>query len=475
MKGTIRTTLLALAVVAYAAPAYATSNINFGGYFRDGFAGNSKGGGQTCFKLPTNDFKLRLGNECDNYGEWEINGVIVKEDDGAEFSAGVMFAYDQDTAQHVNNGSGNGASGVSYPDFGIANQFFRAKFPQWNGITFWGGKEYYLRENIDMLDFFFLNYSDTGIGFTDLDTGYGKLAFSIFSYKPTKDVVPNTSGADIAGYRPAVRLYGLPLGGFGNLTIDANMVFISRNTDVLPKKSNESDSGFWFTLEHVYSGFLGLSSNDLVFQWANGPNANMGNVQGTGSAASFTTATSATTTTDPLDKNNQQLRILDQLLLAPNAQFQIMVGGIYQRKTWGNPGASNITSDQYTIFTRPYYWFSDYFLIQGDLGYSANTYSNSPYYNSANGSQNANLTKFTIAPTLAPKVGNGQNGFWMRPQFRVFYTYGSWSKGANAQNPPTGASIGQALSSGVNFGSPGSPATSGSTFGFQVEGWFDEM
>ncbi|HET6413907.1 MAG TPA: carbohydrate porin [Anaeromyxobacter sp.] len=458
MKGTIKAALLALAVVAYAAPAYAVPGVDFFGYFRDGFAGNSKGGGMTCFKTPTMDYKLRLGNECDNYGEWGLEGVLVKEDDGAVFTAGLMFNYDQDTAQ---------PTGTATP-FGIQQNYFKAKFPQWNGITFWGGKQYYERENIDMIDFFYLNTSDTGIGFENLDTGFGKLSFSVFSYKPVKGTPAANTGADIAGFRPDLRLQGLPLGGFGTLMIDVNVVSVSRNSTVLgPLPSDDTTTGWWFTLEHNYSGFLGNSSNTLTFQWANAINSGMGNISGLAGGTGFTTSLGGGATTDPLNKNNQQLRVLDWLMIAPNAQFQVGIGGMYQSKTWGNPGASNITSQQYGLFARPYYWFSDYFLIQGDIGYTANTYSNSPVYTSAASAQDANLTKFCIAPTLAPKVGNGQNGFWMRPQFRLFYTYGSWSSGANHQNPPTGGS------SPVNFASSaGGTATSGSTFGAQVEGWF---
>jgi len=260
-------------------------------------------------------------------------------------------------------------------------------------------------------------------------------------------------------------LQGLPLGGFGTLTVDANVIFVSRNTTALGSRpSNESDSGWWFTLEWFSPTFLGLSANTLTFQWANAVNSGMGNITGV-DYTGFTTPL-AEGSSDPLDKNNQQLRVLDWLMIAPNAQFQVGVGGMYQSKTWGNPGASNVTSQQYGLFASPMYWFADYFKIQGDIGYTANTYSNSPVYTSAAGSQNANLTKFTIVPTLAPKVGDGQNGFFVRPEFRIFYTYGSWSGGANKQNPPTGAST------LTNFGSATSPATSGSTFGAQVEGWF---
>ncbi|HET6436963.1 MAG TPA: carbohydrate porin, partial [Anaeromyxobacter sp.] len=92
MKATFRAAVIALATVAFAAPAGAA---DLAGYFRDGWAVNTHGGGMTCFQTPGMDFKLRLGNECDNYGEWLITQSIYKDKAGVEVTAGVMFNYDQ--------------------------------------------------------------------------------------------------------------------------------------------------------------------------------------------------------------------------------------------------------------------------------------------------------------------------------------------------------------------------------------------
>ena len=79
MKAMKRATWLALALLAYAAPA---SAVDFFGYVRDGAMGNSKGGGQACFKTPGQYYKLRLGNECDNYGEWGWQQTVYKDKNG---------------------------------------------------------------------------------------------------------------------------------------------------------------------------------------------------------------------------------------------------------------------------------------------------------------------------------------------------------------------------------------------------------
>ena len=207
MKASIRAAwVIAVALLAYAVPA---SAVDFGGYFRDSWGVNSKGGGQACYKVVGGDYKLRLGNECDNYGEWGLSQNLYKGKDGVEMSVGVMVDYDQ--LNGFPTGSGN-------PGFQVQQNWVKMKFPQLNGATFWAGKQYYERENIDMIDFFYLNMSDTGIGFEDMDTGFGKLSFSIFGvnmarhlrrpgqhrrHHPPRDPPPGHPGLD--GRHPRVR------------------------------------------------------------------------------------------------------------------------------------------------------------------------------------------------------------------------------------------------------------------------------
>jgi maltoporin len=420
------------ALLAYAAPAAA---VDFFGYFRDGFTVNSKGGGATCFKTPGMDYKLRLGNECDSYGEWGLQQTIYKDHSGVEVTAGVQFNYDQDVATPVGTGV----------NMGIVQNYFKMMFPQLGGARIWGGKQYYRRENIDMIDFFYLNTSDTGIGIEDVDLGgFGKLAFSVFG---AKGATPNR-----VYIRPDLRVYGIPVNPGGTLTIDVNVTSIQRNTDADPKGANDASAGFWGTVEHTQSGILG-GWNKLVFQYATANAANMG-----GATPSFTLpgTLDPNATVDVINKNNMQYRVLDQLLLQPTKQFQILVGGMYQHKVYGLADGTKEKADFYGVFTRPVYYFTDYFKVQGDLGYTANKFDHV---------DRMNLIKGTIAPTLSPAVGDG-GGFFVRPEFRLFVTFASWNKASNIFDTtdfPNGAST------QVNFGSG---KTSGVTYGAQVEGWF---
>ena len=268
MKASIRAAwVIAVALLAYAVPA---SAVDFGGYFRDSWGVNSKGGGQACYKVVGGDYKLRLGNECDNYGEWGLSQNLYKGKDGVEMSVGVMVDYDQ--LNGFPTGSGN-------PGFQVQQNWVKMKFPQLNGATFWAGKQYYERENIDMIDFFYLNMSDTGIGFEDMDTGFGKLSFSIFGV----NMGPTSGGqGSIAGLiRPEIRLQGIPVWTDGTLEFDANVGFISRNTNDtfttagVPKPPNEASSSVFVTGEWHQNNIIG-GNNTFLVQYANGALSGMG-------------------------------------------------------------------------------------------------------------------------------------------------------------------------------------------------------
>jgi maltoporin len=433
--------LFIAAALAYSAPAAA---VDLFGYFRDGFTVNSKGGGATCFKTPGMDYKLRLGNECDNYGEWGLQQSIYKDKNGVEVTAGVMFDYDQPVATPT-------GTGVTV---GIQQNYFKMKMPQWGGAQVWGGKQYYRRENIDMIDFFYLNTSDTGIGVEDVDLGFGKLAVSVFG----------AAGSQVAHgmvfIRPDVRVYGIPVNPGGTLEVDLNVTTISRNTDLeaggVAKGDNDASAGFWVTVEHVQKGILG-GMNTLALQYATANAANMGGATPGFTLNSGTGATDkAQQASDAINKNNWQFRALDQLLLQPSAQIQVLVGGVYQMKQWGTTGVpgdtTKIKATQYGIFARPKYWFTEYFNLQGDIGFTSNKVEHVDAIN---------LFKLTVAPTLSPAVGEA-GGFFVRPEFRLFLTYASWNDATNKVSA-TGAS------SDVSFGVD---KKAGLTYGAQVEGWF---
>jgi maltoporin len=405
-----------LAALALAVPALA---VDFSGYFRDGIGLSGKGGPASSFQV--GDYHLRLGNENDNYGEWGLEQTVYKDKAGVEFKVGVMFNYYQ---------SANVSPGTTVA-FGIQQNYVKAKFPQWAGATFWAGKQYYERENIDMIDHFYLNTSDAGIGVENVDVGMGKLSFSVFGVGG-KDSLNQT----VAFIRPDFRWQGIPVWANGTLMVDLNYQTISRHSGKFADGTEyttpkDEGGGVWATVEWHQDAILG-GWNQLTLQFANGSNAGMG----PGAPGRQ-------------NKNDNQLAVWEQLLLQPMSQFQILVGGSFQQKTFGIVGGGSDKSTAFGIFARPKFWLSDYFAIQGDIGYTA--VDNKP---KGGTETKPNLIKWTIAPTLLPAAGDG-GGFFVRPEFRVYVTGGSWNKDAGALG-------------GGQYGSD----TSGLLYGAQTEIWF---
>ena len=89
----IKKKLIVLGATLFALAASQASAVDFHGYFRSGIGGNNKGGSQVCFQDPGSEYKFRLGNECENYAEWEFSQSLYKDKSGVEFVYDGMIAY----------------------------------------------------------------------------------------------------------------------------------------------------------------------------------------------------------------------------------------------------------------------------------------------------------------------------------------------------------------------------------------------
>ena len=121
-----------------------------------------------------------------------------------------------------------------------------------------------------------------------------------------------------------------------------------------------------------------------------------------------------------------------------------MVAIVQRDKSDVSGGSSTWTS----LGVRPVYAVNDNFKLQFELGTDRVT--------SPTGGAAQRLTKLTFAPTLT-----AGKGYWSRPELRAFVTYGKWNDAATA-------AVNKANESGPVYGK----ATSGTSFGLQVETWF---
>lgn len=382
----------------------------FHGYVRAG-VGLAQGDKQACFKLAGAQSKYRLGNECEIYSELELDQDLVKFDGGMKLSGVVMAGlFNQQNRSPSFQGT-NGSARLPQSYLQLTN------IPGLEGARLWAGRIYYRRNDVHINDFFYWNPSGLGAGIENVKIG-GDVKLSYAAFRET--------GIDDTYY--ATR-HDLQLSGFhpnqdGELQFGAS--YIPTRAPVAGTAGQNTKNGWSFTAQHIQSNVMG-GKNKLAVQYGIGPGNGLGS---TGNLAA--------------DSGTKSWRLLDAWDWQATKNFGGQLVGVYQRdqtpsgtQTWKSVGI------------RPAYAFTEHFKLVGELGQDQVSPSGAP---------SRNLTKFTIAPTLA--MGSS---FWSRPELRLFYTYARWNQAA--QNA---ASAGDALSSTGVFGS----SRSGSTVGLQVESWW---
>jgi maltoporin len=431
MRYAVIASALAAALVATSASAF-----EFHGYFRDGPGWNSKGGGQVCFQLPGSEFKARLGNECNHYYEFSLSEQIYKDDTGVQAKVEWMPAYGIDTTNP------SGAPGTGF-GFGTGNVYTQQiwggiKLPQLTGATVWAGQRYYRRHNVEGLDWFYWNpyQGDVAAGIEDVDLGFGKLALTIGRAEAVGSVLAPANVVNATYMVPEARIYAIPLIPNGTLELGVDLGIAYEHANGLA--SGHTGASPWFTAEYFQDKFLG-GFNKLTFQYAQGAEAAMNS--GVLSGA----------TSDP-----KQWRVVEQLVFLVNNEISGQIALIYQDQSHllnGAPttGATNTGARIFSAEVRPSYHFTDYFKLQLDALYQTLSVKDA-----VAGLDAANMLKLTVAPTLVTG-----RGFFARPEFRVFATYGVWND----------AAVTLAGASGIANGAFGADKH-GISFGAQMEAWF---
>ncbi len=458
----VKYAMLAIAAAMVALTATGASAVELHGYFRSGIGGNTSGGSQQCFQIPNTDFKFRLGNECENYGELEFRETLYKDKSGVQFKYYGMLAYASAQRQDYESLVGNGN------DIALRQNWVEAKnIPGLGGANLWLGKRYFHRNDVHPIDFYYFDPSGFGVGVDDVDVGVAKLAFSVFETSAKDQSAAGGAFDRNSVWRPEVRAYGIPFPGGGSLEVAFTVGIVS---DQATSKASPTRAAVspWVTVQHVQNILGGV--NKLALQY------------GSGSVASLNGYTSTSASSDA-----RQARIVENLLIEPIPEFSAMFVFVYQHKekVYENPtpNAGNSSgvnwagdsSNSWAIGVRPYWNISDYFKLQADFGYQSFTptatfvdagpNTGAPYTSNAR----RELWKVTIAPTVTPAPGTG-GAFWTRPELRIFFTYAQWNTGSQAAGI-----VGQnaaCVAAGATSSSAFSCATNGATFGAQVETWW---
>ncbi|HSN89632.1 MAG TPA: carbohydrate porin [Anaeromyxobacteraceae bacterium] len=425
---------MAIAVLVVGLAATSASAVDFHGYFRSGIGGDLDGGGQVCYALPGAGYKLRLGNECENYGELQFSQSLYKDKSGVEFTYVGMLAYltpgDQDY-ESLNAG-----------DIALRQNWVGATFPKWGNITAWVGKRYYHRNDVHIIDFFYWDPSGPGAGVENIDlAGHGKLAIALLQN--------GRSNSGTTVWRPDFRVETIPI-GFGTLDVGLALFYTSDRED--PGDDRQTLSP-WFTIQHNMP-ILG-GANKLAIQYATGSAAPMSPYPGAGSTS-----------------DSKQFRIVEHLMFQPLPKLSGSFVFVYESME-NRYGSANVWNNHssWIVAARPAWSFSPNFKVSGELGYQSIT-SKNPADEAAGVDDAAGLFKLTIAPTFTPAPGPGGT-FWTRPELRLFVTIASWNDAAQSDRTDAGGIFGQGTcaATGTSTGIYGCDK-SAVTFGAQVEAWW---
>jgi maltoporin len=272
--------------------------------------------------------------------------------------------------------------------------------------SFWIGKKFHGRWDVHIVDTFFTNLSGVGAG-VDTPVGPGKLGLSFFTN--------STPDPKVSGKRLNVDYSGIPLNTDGSLRVLGTLT----KADFTGGKG-----GTALTLQHTQEKFLG-GSNNLLLQVAQGSAGLDGNFAGL---------------TD--GSNIKGFRMVE----AFSWQSGPLGGQLYGM--FQNDKVAGVKTNSTSFGGRMSYAFTKNFKLVGELGLSERK---------PQGADKQKMTKFTIAPTLS--VGEG---FWSRPELRLYVTSAKWNNAANAAAGANGII-------GINTLSN---KTSSTSYGAQFEIWF---
>ncbi|QGH63801.1 maltoporin [Serratia proteamaculans] len=169
MTTTLRTLPVALAIALITPAAFAADvpGIDFHGYLRSGVGVSQDGGLEEWQKNKIG----RLGNESDTYGEIELGSEVYKKND-------VSFYLDSMVSMVSDGSNDNETTLGDDAQFGLRqlNLQIKGLIPGDPNAVIWGGKRYYQRHDLHIIDTKYWNISGAGAGVENYTLGPGALS-----------------------------------------------------------------------------------------------------------------------------------------------------------------------------------------------------------------------------------------------------------------------------------------------------------
>ena len=415
--------------------------VDITGYFRAGYGQSDAGGPQRAFGIPDiGGTKYRLGNEAENYGELAFGKTFFLPgafDPGHRSGEDGPIAHANVRLSFVNPYSDYGSN--SGTDFGAPEVWASVGniLPDRPDMKVWAGNRFYRRHDIHINDFYFYNMSGGGGGIEDFVFGPGKFALAWIGdgdQSTIYDIDNQPDPSNLAGFSKSsidLRYYDFPLlGGTG----EVGLAYALAESGVDANGNSAEDSrGVAVNVVRTKEGFLDTKSlHKTSVQIGSGPAKTF-----TSGFESFTNADGTYVRPDPDD--SWRVRLTDQWVVNPNDSFSLGTAAVYQYTDF----SGGITQQWASLGARPIVHFTPSFGLALEAG--VDWVSQDP------GSDDGFLGKIT----LAPQISFGDD-FFSRPVIRGFLTYGIWSDGF----------------SGLIGGPDYNDATSGWSYGVQMESWW---
>jgi maltoporin len=351
------------------------AGFEFTGYSRGGPTLNPSDGVKGGLSLGGEFQKYRLGNEGD-YGI-EVNLARTFDFQGTKVKVDYMPAK-------WNSGSvGTEQAYVEVSGLQFAPQ-----------ATFWAGQRRLRIQDVHIVDYFFMNYGDNeGAGVRDIPVGgSAKAGFAVFSGDKFDSQLP----AGVKATRFNAEVYDIATNPGGKLRILATAVHGSGLAN--------SNTGSGVGLLHNQAGFIvkGLD-NSLFLQ------ASRGHARIDGEFESI----------DGVNPGKRVWRIGDSVAW----QFGPFGGQAVVAYQKSRNEATNVNTKDFSLGGRGSYAINKNFKLLLEAGTTTRK---------VDGSADQRLSKVTFAPALS--VGEG---FWERPELRLYITKANWNAAAAAANAST--------------------------------------
>jgi maltoporin len=477
-----------------------TRNFSFTAYIRVGvqFNGNG-GGGNFNFEPPDNEGgRPRLGNENDTYMELTWQQVHMLGDNPDVMDVSMRFTPSISYLQSRNTFTVAPAVGVEETGndfrFVMREAFLEMSnvFKNTPEITFWAGQRFYDRQQIEPMDYYWLDMSGYGAGVKNIDLGIGKLWVAYLG--GLNDTLFSTATGTFYKHSLDIRLKDIQVGPgklmlFGIANYEKGTTFTQGYDDEgnvikLTHPLHTSDAwglggGAGYAIDLSAIGAKSLLEFYALFGFGS-TNFSTGTDTSTitGFESGFLARNPGFTGT-AIDagnaiQNQRAYRAGTFFVWNPDPCFTVAIWGFWQQdsagfRTFGNQGPGTSfrsapgTRNLYEAGIRPYYWISDNIAIGGQAfgSYQDNVRG---FQGTTAYGRSGSMGVFTIAPVIKPK-----GGYFTRPELRVFATYAIWSDSLRGAT----TSIGEGGNTGGFSTAPyaNSKSNDGWLFGTQVE-WF---